>query len=201
MIFIDILIIMIILGFDISSTTIGWGVVETDGYSIKYIDSGYFKPLKDESDIFHKLNDSRTKIKEIINKFSPDEIAIENIVKFMEGKSSADSIITLTTYNRMVGLTCYDYLGKSPELYNVLSIRHGLKFDKKLPDKKEMPYVLEKHLNFKFPFEYKRATKKNQNPSPKEECFDRSDGLCVATHHAMVKVKANLPKQLKRKKK
>jgi hypothetical protein len=46
----------------------------------------------------------------------------------------------------MTGLLAHDYLGKSPELINVMSIRHGLKLDKELPKKKDMAALVSHHL-------------------------------------------------------
>ncbi|MCP6726354.1 hypothetical protein NL526_30315, partial [Klebsiella pneumoniae] len=77
--------------------------------------------------------------------------AIEDLIKFMT-KSTATTVVVLTTFNRMVCLLAYDYLKKQPELFNVMSIRHALKLNKILPKKEEMPELVAKHLEIKFPY-------------------------------------------------
>ena len=96
----------------------------------------------------------------------------------MKGKSTAKTIIMLTTFNRMICLTSYDYLGSSPKLYSVMTIRHGLKTGKELPKKEEMPALVAQHLGITFPYEY------NKKGNIKVESFDKADGMAVALYHA-----------------
>jgi len=169
-----------ILGLDISSTTTGWGILEvTKDNKINYIDSGYFKPIKDGT-IFERLDHSRLKIKDILNKYKPDYVGVENIIEFMAGKSSSKTITTLAVFNRIVGMTAYDYLGKSPELFNVMQIRHGLKTNEVLPKKEEISALVSKHLGITFPYEY------NRNNKLREENNDRADAIAVALYYAFV---------------
>ena len=98
----------------------------------------------------------------------------------MKGKSTAKTVITLTTYNRMIGLVAYDYLAKAPEMFNVMSIRHGLKLNKKLPSKQEIPELVSKHLGITFPYEYKKTGKL------KVENEDKADGTAVALYYAFL---------------
>src|ERR1035437_285134 len=122
----------IIMGFDISSTTTAYAVLEVDEKTkdIKFIKADYIKPIKDGT-IIERLADTKDKIQKIINDTKPDIIAIEDIVSFIRNKSTARTVIVLTSFNRMIGLLAYDFLKKSPELISVLSIRHGLKIDGK----------------------------------------------------------------------
>ena len=57
----------IILGIDISSTTIGWGALQVDetNKTVKFIKSGYFKPMK-TGDILDRLYDTRQKMLDIM---------------------------------------------------------------------------------------------------------------------------------------
>ncbi len=168
---------MRIMGFDISSSTCGWCVLDIDDKDIKYIDSGYFKPSKIGTDL-DKLVGVRNTINNLLNKYKPEKIAIEDIIKFMAGKSSANTIVVLAQTNRTVGLVCYDYLKSNPEMYPVLTIRHCLKKDKVLPKKEDMPDLVSHHLGLTFPWEYNRNNKK------REENFDRADGIAVALCYA-----------------
>lgn len=167
-----------ILGFDVSSTTIGWSLLNIDDDKvITLIKSGWIKPIKKGS-IIERLIDTRDKIKNIIEDSKPDDIGIEDIIQFMQGKSTAKTIITLTTFNRMVCLLAYDYLGRSPTLFNVMSIRHGLKINNIFPKKEDMPELVAKHLGITFPYET------NKKGKLKEENFDMADGIAVALYFA-----------------
>jgi len=171
-----------VLGFDVSSSTIGWCSLEIEDDIIKYVDSGYFKPIKIGS-IVDRIVDTRNKIQEIIDQTKPDYIGIEDLIKFMP-KSTATTVVMLTTFNRMVCLTSYDYLKSNPGLFNVMTIRHGLKTSKVLPKKEDMPELVAKHLGIKFPYE--RITKGKNKGGIKEENCDRADGIAVALYYAFV---------------
>lgn len=101
-----------VLGFDVSSTTVGYCVLTWDDVTndIKFVSANYLKPIK-KGTIIERIVDTRNKIQKIIVAAKPDYIAIEDIIQFMAGKSTAKTIIMLTTFNRMIGLTAYDYLG------------------------------------------------------------------------------------------
>jgi len=182
-IFIDILLSMAktILGFDASSTTIGYCILSWDESTndISFVRAGYIKPIKKGS-IIERIVDTRNKVQKVIVDAQPDYIAIEEIIQFMKGKSTAKTIIMLTTFNRMICLTAYDYLGKEPTLYSVMTIRHGLKTGKDLPKKEDMPALVAQHLGITFPYEYDKKGK------IKVESYDKADGVAVALYHAFV---------------
>lgn len=178
-----------VMGFDVSSKTIGYGVLDVSDKEIKYIASGTFQPSKKGS-IFDKLSFVKVKINELLQQYQPTEIAIEDIAQFIKGKSSANTIITLALFNRAVGLCCYEYLNNnSPFLYNVLKIRHGLKFTKKLPLKTDMPKLIETRLSIAFPYKYFKD-KKNKTNKIKESCYDEADGIAVGLYHCLSITKA-----------
>ena len=167
-----------ILGFDVSSTTTAYAALNWDEITnnITLIKVGYIKPIK-EGLIIDRIASTRDQIKQIINDIKPDYIALEDIIAFMKGSSTANTVIMLTSFNRMIGLTSYDYLGRSPELFNVMTIRHGLKFGKILPSKQDMPELVAKHLNIKFPYEY------NKNGKQIIENEDKADAMSVALYY------------------
>lgn len=183
-----------ILGWDCSSTTVGFGVLSWDieTNDIKLINIDYIKPIKTGS-IIGRIADTRDKINDILQEFKPDYIAMEEIVSFMAGKSTAKTIIMLTTFNRMVGLCSFDYLKETPHMFNVMSIRHGLKLDKVLPAKEEMPDLVAHHLGISFPYE---ITKKGKR---KEENGDKADGCAVALYYAFLLSGKIKPKKSKAK--
>ncbi len=169
-----------ILGIDCSSTTIGLGVLDIDDENnIKFVSMDYIKPIKTGT-IIERIVDTRNKVKAFVEKIQPTDIAIEEIISFMKGASTAKTIIMLTTFNRMVCLLAYDYLNKDPELFNVMSIRHGLKLNKILPKKEEIPDLVAKHLNITFPWEFGKKGKL------KVENYDKADGAAVALYHAYI---------------
>lgn len=170
-----------VLGFDVSSTTIGYCVLEVDPTSgkIDFVSASYLKPLK-KGTIIERIVHTRNEIMDILDKVKPDYIGIEDIIQFMQGKSTAQTIITLTTFNRMIGLLAHDYLHKSPELFSVMTIRHGLKVGKVLPKKEDMPELVAKHLGITFPYEI------NKKGNIKVESYDMADGVAVALYYAFV---------------
>ncbi len=170
-----------ILGFDVSSTTIGYCILDIDEVSgkIDYVAADYVKPIK-KGHIIERVADTRTKIQKIIEVTKPDYIGIEDIIQFMQGKSTAKTIIMLTTFNRMIGLLAYDYLGRAPELFSVMSIRHGLKTGKELPKKEDMPALVSNHLGITFSYGV------NKKGKTKVENYDIADGIAVALYYAFV---------------
>jgi Holliday junction resolvasome RuvABC endonuclease subunit len=171
-----------ILSFDCSSTTIGYAVLEVDN-NINFIDVNYIKPEKDGS-LITKIANTRDKINTIINQVKPDHIAIEDIIAFMKGKSTAQTIIMLTTFNRMICLAAYDYLNKEPSLHNVMSIRHGLKNSKVLPKKEEMPELVAKHLNIKFPYQYSKKGRVKGKAIIENQ--DMADAIAVGLYYSFL---------------
>jgi Holliday junction resolvasome RuvABC endonuclease subunit len=68
-----------VLGIDISSTTIGWCVLDIDGYGkIQFKKCDYLKPKKDGT-IIERIVDTRNKVSQIIKDVKPDYIGIEDI--------------------------------------------------------------------------------------------------------------------------
>jgi Holliday junction resolvasome RuvABC endonuclease subunit len=169
-----------ILGFDVSSSTVGWCVLDIDEVSndITHVTMQYLKPSK-KGNIIDRLIDTRNEVSDIMNTWKPDYIGIEDLIKFMP-KSTATAVVMLTTFNRMICLSAYDYLKEQPALFNVLTIRHGLKTSKILPKKADMPALVAKHLNIAFPYEY------NKKGKPKDENEDMADGTAVALYYAFL---------------
>jgi Holliday junction resolvasome RuvABC endonuclease subunit len=174
---------MRILGLDASSKTIGYSVLdynESTG-TVDLVECDYLKPPK-KGNLFERLDKTQNMINEILFKYHPDIVAIEDIAKFMAGASTAKTIITLAVFNRAVGLACYKYNGEPPELFNVMKIRHGIKFGKKFPKKDEIPDIVAKHLNITFPYVYKTGKKKTDIM---EESYDMADSLAVAYYYIL----------------
>lgn len=169
-----------ILGFDVSSTTIGYSVLEIDdNNAIQFVLCNYIKPNKKGS-IIERIVETRNVVQSIIDQVKPDFIGIEDIIQFMKGHSTAKTIIMLTTFNRMIGLAAHDYLGRPPELFSVMSIRHGLKIDKIFPKKEQIPDLVATHLGITFPYLL------NKKGKIKVESYDMADGVAVALYYAFL---------------
>ncbi len=187
-----------VMGVDASTTTIGICIVSYDKkrfptMQLDHIE--YYKPPK-KGNVFEKLSAVRKFIFERIDTLNPDEIALEEIVLFMQNRSTAKTITSLASLNRTVGVAVLDKTGDSPYMYNVMKIRHSIK-NGVLPKKEEIPNRLEKILGTKFPY------KINKKGAIAKESYDMSDAVaCAICHiknnHMMTKYKKS---SLKRKKK
>ena len=168
-----------ILGMDLSSSTCGYAALTIDTVSkeIKFVSVNYIKPVKDGT-IIERLADTRDKIKSIIEEIKPHFISIEDILMYLPGKSSANTIITLATFNRAISLVAFDYLGHTPNMYGVIAIRNALKPAEVFPMKEDMPKLVAWHLNIDFPYEY------NKKGKIKDESMDKSDAISAALMHA-----------------
>lgn len=177
-IFIDIYSYMRIISLDASSTTIGLAVLDAIDGKIKLIHQEYYKPLKSDEIIFVRLLDIKKYLLSKLEEFKPDQLAMEEFVMFMKGKSGAKTIIPLAIFNRTLGLTYYEWSNKLPVMLNVLSIRHRLKLSNTLPAKEEMPELVAKHLGIEFPYYYK-INKKTKKQAMMEESEDVADAMAV----------------------
>ncbi len=175
---------MKVLSIDCSSSTIGWSVLYVNQpNSISFVNCGYIKPNKD-GNLIDRLFETKQEIIALIDKYKPDQVAVEEIIPFMQGASTAKTIIMLTTFNRMVCLTIRELLGTAPELFSVMSIRHGLKLNKILCKKEEMPELVAKHLEITFPYEYISKGKNKGKPAP--ESYDKADAIAVGLYYAKI---------------
>lgn len=162
-----------ILGFDASTTTIGVAVLDhIDGYT-SLVHLEHYKPPK-KGDIFQRLSSVRDFVTQKITQFGPTDVVLEDIILFMKGLSTAKTISSLAVLNRTVGLAVYNKFGKSPELMNVMKIRHALKLNKKFPAKEEIPELVASILGIKFPYIF------NKTGKYAVENYDRADAIAVA---------------------
>lgn len=157
---------MKILGVDASSKTIACALLEgTTKEDCILLQYNYFQP-NPKDNILNKLKSIKEHFSQLLKIWDvPNSIYIEDIILHMQGGSTAQTITTLAAINRMMGLALYEMYNIEPNLISVLSVRHKLKLDKKLPPKEDMPKLLEHHLiNFKFPWvtELKGRGKKKQ---------------------------------------
>jgi Holliday junction resolvasome RuvABC endonuclease subunit len=170
-----------VLGFDISSSCIGFCLLllDEEKKTIKLGKLDHFKPIK-RGTVLERLQDTRDKMADVINQLQPDDIAIEDIITYMPKRSSANTIILLATFNRMMCLLSLDYLGKSPAMYDVMDIRRGIKEGESPPSKDEVPELIAKHLGISFPWIY------GKKGGLLVENGDRADACAVALFHSCI---------------
>ncbi len=112
---------MIIVGFDPGLATLGYGVIETNkGGKSKMIDYGIVSTHKDES-LPVRLTMLEKGVKQIIDKFKPDEIAIEELFFAKNVKTG----IAVAHARGVVLLTAVKECGKIFE-YTPLQIKQAL---------------------------------------------------------------------------
>lgn len=168
----------IIMGLDASSSTIGLSVIEErdDGYLVfKHVE--HYKPIKKDTHILDTLKWVKEYIVSKLKEFSPDEVIIEEYIKFMKGHSSSDSTISLAVLNRQVCMTIYEYTSKKPYIVNVNTIRAAIKPKNyhlpRVPKEEILPVVckiLEIDWNWLL----------NKNGKIVDENYDRSDSIACA---------------------
>lgn len=173
-----------ILGLDCSSTTIGWSLLSVENEVIKIDRYGNIKPpKKDSCSLVERLDSVQKEIDKLCIELKPDHIVIEDILKFMAGKTSADTIITLAIFNRTIALQVYQTLGKLPIFLLPISIRSRLKkflsLENKI-EKEQIPKILQDYFGkefFKITGYKKRGKFKGQ---PIIEVYDESDACAAA---------------------
>ncbi len=162
-----------VLGFDASTTTIGVGVIDYNDFEKKFIHCEYFKPSK-KGHILERLAGVREYVSSKITEFNRDDIALEDIILFMKGGSTAQTVSSLAVLNRTVGLTILNQTDRVPALLSVMKVRHATKFNKDLPPKEDIPELVAKHLNIEYPWIV------NKKGKYIEENYDMADALNVA---------------------
>lgn len=177
---------MKILGLDVSSSTIGICILQVDdGYNIVPQLITYYKPPNKEN-ILDSMYETKQFITKLINEYKPTHIGIEQIIPYMEGASSANTIIKLTSFNRMCAMVAYEHLNYPPELFNVLTWRHGIKLTKQLPAKEQIPQLVSKHLKIKFPYIYKQYKRKTNKKTLALETYDQADAVGIALYYTFL---------------
>ncbi len=153
---------MIIVGFDPGIATLGYGVIQKEARSKpQMLDYGIVSTPKEEN-LAVRLAMIEQGVKQIIQKFKPDEIAIEELF-FAKNVKTA---ITVAHARGAVLLTCIKECGRIYE-YTPLQIKQALTGYGRA-DKKQIQQMVKTFLNLK--------------AVPKPD--DAADALAVALTHA-----------------
>jgi Holliday junction resolvasome RuvABC endonuclease subunit len=171
-----------VLGFDCSSKTVGWGLVAIDSEGVLHLNAhGHIRPLPSRHDLMTRLSDLFDRVSDLCRRLGPHVVAVEDIALFMKGGgSTARTITTLASFNRIVALAAFRQAG-ALEFYPVQSIRKLVRQAagrKKVIGKDEMPAVIATHLDFRFSGVEKRGGGRA------EQTFDEADGIAAAWAHA-----------------
>ncbi len=166
-----------VLGMDISSSTIGWSLLEVDGDKVFLSKYGHLKPPNSKSgSLTFRINSAYSKMKELFDEIKPDIVAIEAYAnKFSAGRSSARTIMVLSVFNELSALACLRTLNIEPVKYSVITIRSKISkyYNEDIKSKDDVfDYVSNYFKDFK--------VVKNRNGGVKKECYDEADATAVA---------------------
>ena len=165
------------LGLDISSSVIGWSVLSNENNVMSLEQYGHIKPPPSKAgSLAFRMNSAFDSMSELFNKINPDVVAIESYAsKFSAGRSSARTIIVLSSFNEMISMACLRELGFETEKYAVSKIRSILskKYGMKLVTKDDVfDLVRNEFSNF--------IIRKNRNNKVAKTVYDESDSIAVA---------------------
>lgn len=152
---------MVILGIDPGYATIGYGLVEKQGSLLTPLDYGVISTPKDESIAF-RLAVIFESMNKIIEKYSPDEIAIEELFF----NTNITTGIKVAEARGVILLSAIKYCGKLYE-YTPLMIKQALTGNGRA-DKHQVQYMVQMLLHLK--------------SVPKPD--DAADALAAAVCHA-----------------
>lgn len=165
-----------ILGLDVSSATIGWALLSDDIELLKY---GHLKPpskKKSKDNFSLRLDFAFVEVGNLIQSLNPDVVVIEDYAKrFTKGRSNANTILTLASFNEVSGLISYKLTGKKPIRISVSTLRTIVNnhYGEEINDKDDVLKFCEKHFdNF--------SSALNQKGNLKKESYDEADAIIVS---------------------
>ena len=167
-----------ILGLDISTSIVGVAIVNPETKEL--VVSEHIDLTKIDS-VFSKAELVGAELWQIGNNHAIKDLFIETaLMKFIPGRSKADTIVKLAKFNGIVSWMCYDTFGLNPVYLNVNTARslYGLSFPRgtKGPKRKKMVVesVIEKEKTA-FTYEMARGGK-----NYKKGTDDRADAVVIA---------------------
>jgi Holliday junction resolvasome RuvABC endonuclease subunit len=177
-----------VLGLDISSSTIGWGILEYDDKTISLVEYGHFKPLSKKKaekkglGYSSRIDSAYKAIYDLVKQKRPDDISIEEYARrFSKNKSTANTIIVLATFNESVALSCLHAMNIEPAKHPVTSMRSKVSkaLDVELKSKDDVfPFVEKTFSNF--------LPTKTRYGNIKKEHYDEADGIFAALAHIIM---------------
>ena len=174
----------LILGIDISTSIVGWCVL--DQRTNDFVAAGAVN-MKKEKCIYKKASLVSNVLRQVRDEYCIEVIAIEeNLQAFRPGFSSAKTIVTLARFNGMVSLCSHNIFGLLPEFINVNSARKlvGLKIDRKstLSTKDQVfNFVKTKVPDYDWPTRTMKSGPRKGLVLFADSCYDISDAYVVAS--------------------
>ncbi len=174
------------LGLDISTSTIGYCILEND--SIKDIGAIELSKLKS---IFEKAKKFRDIVKKIKSDYAIEEIFIEeNLQAFRPGLSSAKTIVALARFNGMCSLIVSDVFELDPCFINVNAARKLVGFKKKkdkLKNTKEqiLEFVMGLEKDISWPTKILKGGPRRGTEVLQNYCYDMADAYVIVKSQAM----------------
>ena len=175
-----------VIGLDVSSSVIGYGIIEFDQSTINLVKYGHIKPPgSDKGSLAFRGLEASKKVRELLKAESPDAVAVEMYAnRFSAGRSSARTIIVLSFFNELMSLTSLDSVGIETDKYTVANIRSTIS-----------KYLKNKSISKEQIFDVIKATvpgfkpRISKNGNIGTESFDQADAIAVAFCHAIVSQK------------
>ncbi len=185
---------MYFLGLDISTSCTGWCILDSE---MDFVDAGFID-LKKQKNLYEKSTNILSFLKVVRERYEISSVYIEeNLQAFRPGLSSAKTLMTLSRFNGMVSLMCYDTFKTMPIMINVNVARKtlGLKIKRKkdggLPTKEQVVIWAKdmlKHTGFVWPVKVLRGGPNRGKEIMDPGCHDLADAYVIA----MAGLKMNL---------
>jgi len=169
-----------VLGLDISSSTIGWSILEYDDQKIVLKEYGYIKPPKSsKGSLAFRASAAYDEVYSFLKDKEPGVVAVEAYAnKFPAGKSTARTIIVLSVFNELMAIASLKALGEEPIRYAVQTIRASLGkvAGYKISTKEDAFEFIKKYfIEFNL--------RENRSGNIAKECYDEADSIAVALTH------------------
>ncbi len=176
-----------VLGLDISTSCVGWCVLDAETGSVEAASAIVLKDIKC---VFEKALRVKESLQTITLEYNVDNIAIEeNLQAFRPGFSSAKTIVTLARFNGIVSWLSYKCTKVKPDFINVNHARKavGLKIDRK-SDLSTKEQVLEwvktnGMQDFLWPMKTLKSGPRKGRVIFDDSCYDISDAFVIAKAH------------------
>lgn len=160
---------MRILGIDPGYGIVGYGVVESDGFSHRLVDYGTITTSKEES-ISTRLSIIYNAMRALLEKFKPDAVAIEELFYFR----NQTTIIPVAQARGVIVLAANEFCSELFE-YTPLQIKQALTGHGRA-EKKQVQFMVKNILGLE------------KTPKPD----DAADALAVAICHSQINPQLNV---------
>lgn len=161
---------MIVLAIDPGSVTAGYALLQKEGRKIHYIASGILK-FNSADEFLHRVKDITEQTLELVEKFQPDEIALESLIfvksptaliKLAQSRGAMLAVLSQKFHRKI-----YEY---SPNLVKSTVSGHGH------ADKEGIQKVIQQYLGI-----------------DKFKTHDESDALAIALCHLLHEGRVKIP--------